>query len=242
MARKASGSPRPEGFRRAEATRIRDAWRSGEAVVCPRCDIALDPTPVPPRDDVAYVRNRVLLVCRLCGGSTAVERRDRKSLPSALPVVGWREWVSLEDHPIARLKAKVDTGARSSALHVEDLEAMERDGRRWLRFLVLPIQRSRAEAFPCEAPLSDRRRVRSSSGTSEERPVVILRIALGAEVFPAEVTLTRRDRMGFRMLLGRTALRDRFLVNPAASFLHARRPRGDVPPGDPSAPSHSSRT
>jgi hypothetical protein len=230
MAETANDPPRHEGFRREEATRVRASWATGAAVVCPRCDIVLDPSPVPPRSDVSYVRDRVILVCRSCGGSTAVERRDRKVLPPALPVVGWREWVSLADHADVTIKAKVDTGARSSALHVEEMEDIERDGQSWLRFLVLPRQRSRSSAFRVEAPLVDQRQVRSSSGTLEQRPVVTLRIALGTSVFPAEVTLTRRDQMGFRMLLGRTALRNRFLVNPATSYLQPP----PNPPGDPS--------
>ncbi|TVP47483.1 MAG: ATP-dependent zinc protease [Gemmatimonadales bacterium] len=170
-----------------------------------------------------------MLVCRSCGGSAAVERRDRKPPSPALPVVGWREWVSLADHAAISLKAKVDTGARTSALHVEELENVQRDGQPWLRFLVLPRQRSRSSAFRVEAPLVDERAVRSSSGASEERPVVSLRIGLGPVTFPAEVTLTRRDQMGFRMLLGRTALRDRFLVNPATSYLQPN----PHPPGEP---------
>ncbi|CAN5649284.1 hypothetical protein BH23GEM11_BH23GEM11_13330 [soil metagenome] len=233
MAETANDPPRHHGFRREEAARVRNSWRTVEAVVCPRCDIVLDPSPVPPRDDVSYVRDRVILVCRSCGGSTAVERRDRKAPPPpALPVVGWREWVSLADHAGPRLKAKVDTGARTSALHVEDMQSFDREGQPWLGFLVLPKQRSRSSAFRVEAPLVDERSVRSSSGRAEERPVVMLRITLGATVFPAEVTLTRRDRMGFRMLLGRTALRDRFLVDSATSYLHPLPSRA----GEPSRP------
>lgn len=137
----------------------------------------------------------------------------------SLPVIGWREWVALPGLGIARIKAKVDTGARSSALHAVDQEPIERDGERWMRFTVHPLQRSHEGAVRAEAPLVDRRKVRSSSGRAELRPVVRVEVEVGGLRYPVELTLTRRDQMGFRMLLGRTALRRRFLVNPGRSFL-----------------------
>jgi len=126
--------------------------------------------------------------------------------------------VALPGLGIARIKAKVDTGARSSALHALDLETVERKGVTWIRFSVLPVQRSSRGLVRAEAPLVDRRSVRSSSGRSERRPVVEVGVELGGQRFPVEMTLTRRDQMGFRMLLGRTALRRRFLVDPGRSF------------------------
>jgi hypothetical protein len=224
MATKAGGPPPGGGFGRQDAAAIRAAWAAGVLPECPGCRVALDPTPVPPRRDVAYVRDRVVLVCRSCGRSAAVERRLRGTpLPAVpappLPLVGWREWVRMPDHSPGWLKVKVDTGARTSALHVEDVALFRREGTGWLRFTVLPRQRTHLGAFQVEAVQVDERNVRSSSGSSEERPVVRLRLALGATDFSTEVTLTRRDQMGFRMLLGRTALRNRFLVHPAASYL-----------------------
>lgn len=137
--------------------------------------------------------------------------------------MGWREWVRLPGHPDRPIKVKVDTGARSSALHAEELEPFERDGQRYLRFTIFPEQRTRRDPIRMEAPLLDRRTVRSSSGEEEERPVVELDLELGGTRFPVEVTLTRRDRMGFRMLLGRTAVRGQFLVDPSRSYVQGKR-------------------
>lgn len=139
------------------------------------------------------------------------------------PIIGWREWVRLPGHTNRPIKVKVDTGARSSALHAEELEPFERDGRRFLRFTLFPEQRTRRDPIRMEALLLDRRTVRSSSGEEEERPVVELPLELGGTQFSVEVTLTRRDRMGFRMLLGRTAVRGHFLVDPSRSYLQGRR-------------------
>jgi hypothetical protein len=230
MAGEADRNARGGAFGREDAAVIRGAWSRGEPPRCPTCDVVLDPAPVPPRGDVAYVRSRVLLLCRTCRRSVSVERRDRRpgagspategrGVPPGLPRVGWREWVTLGPGPVGPVRAKVDTGARTSALHAENLEPFDRDGSRWIRFTLLPFQRSREGAVVLEAPLVDRRRVRSSSGVQEERPVVRLPLHLGTHVVEAEVTLTRRDLMGFRMLIGRTALRGRFLVDPSASFL-----------------------
>lgn len=163
---------------------------------------------------------------------------DRPSPSSSrLPPVGWREWVrlSLPGSPPATppIKAKVDTGARSSALHVAALEPATVAGARGLRFLLHPHQGSDAEAVWLEAPLVDRRSVRSSSGEESLRPVVRLGLHLGTHNFEAEVTLARRDRMRFRMLLGRTALGNRFLVDPARSWLQSE-PPSPSQPGNPS--------
>lgn len=236
MAGEADRNTRGGAFGRVDAAAVRAAWSRGDPPRCPRCDVALDPAPVPPRGDVAYVRSRVVLVCRNCRRTVSVELRDRRDRhdsgtgaepgvakadpgPVPLPKVGWREWVALGPERVGPVKAKVDTGARTSALHAEDLEPFERDGAPWMRFVLLPVQRSREGAIVLEAPLVDRRRVRSSSGKQEERPVVRLFLQVGRHGFEAEVTLTRRDLMGFRMLLGRTAVRRRFLIDPGAAFL-----------------------
>lgn len=147
------------------------------------------------------------------------ETRKERGRPSDLPVVGWREWIALPELGIARIKAKVDTGARSSALHAVDQEVVERAGKTYVRFSVFPIQRKKEGKVRGEALLLEHRSVRSSSGRTEVRPVVELEVEMGGRRFPVEVTLTRRDRMGFRMLLGRTALRRRFRVDPGRSFL-----------------------
>lgn len=134
-------------------------------------------------------------------------------------VVGWREWLRLPDLGVKLIKAKVDTGARTSALHAEDLRFVSRGGRRYVRFTVHPKQRQRRTKVEAVAPLVGHRRVRSSSGESEERPVIATRVDVGGEVWTIEVTLTRRDVMGFRMLLGRQALRGHAVVDPGRSFV-----------------------
>ncbi len=143
-------------------------------------------------------------------------------------VVGWREWVELPELGVTGLKAKVDTGATTSALHASKLVSFERDGAEWVRFEIHPRQRSRTPSVTVELPVVDHRRVRSSSGETEVRPVVHTMLKIGDRVTPIDVTLTRRDSMGFRMLIGRRALRRRYLVNPSRSFL-AGPPRNAFP-------------
>ncbi|WGL51329.1 ATP-dependent zinc protease [Nocardioides sp. BP30] len=139
--------------------------------------------------------------------------------------VGWREWVGLPGLGIEWLKAKIDTGAQTSSLHAFALERFGRDGEDWVRFEVHPWQRSSADPVVVELPVHDRRHVRSSSGHVEERYVVTLDLRLDGRIVPAEVTLTRRDAMGFRMLVGREVLRRGFLVDSSASYLGGRPPK-----------------
>jgi hypothetical protein len=140
-------------------------------------------------------------------------------------IVGWREWVALPEWGVPAIKAKIDTGARTSALHAFDVETIERDGAPWTRFAIHPWQDSRADDVVIEAPLLERRSVRSSSGAARLRPVVLTTVELAGLRVPIEVTLTRRDEMGFRMLIGRQALRRRYVVDPARSYLGGRPPQ-----------------
>jgi len=137
-------------------------------------------------------------------------------------VAGWREWVSLPGTGVDWVKAKLDTGARSSAIHAFDLVQFERDGAPWVRFSIHPWQRSAEDATDVELPVHDRRVVRSSSGHAEERYVVLMDVRLLDRTITAEMTLSRRDEMGFRMLLGREALRQGLLVDPGRSYLGGR--------------------
>lgn len=139
-------------------------------------------------------------------------------------VLGWREWVSLPTLGIDWLKAKIDTGARTSSLHAHDLELFTRDQLNWARFSIHPWQRSSVDQVVAELPLLDQRRVIPSSGSGELRPVVALPIRLGSQTITAELTLTRRDSMGFRMLIGRQALRGNFVVDPGRSYAGGRPP------------------
>lgn len=129
-------------------------------------------------------------------------------------VIGWREWVRLPDLGIV-VKAKVDTGARTSAIHATDIE---RQGD-VVHFTVHPHQRDDDDATRVSAPLVDVREVRSSSGATSERYVVRTPVTLHRRRWTIELTLASRDDMGFRMLLGRTAVRGRFLVDPGVSYL-----------------------
>lgn len=133
--------------------------------------------------------------------------------------MGWREWVSLPDLGIERIKAKADTGARTSALHAYEIELLELGGQTVVRFKVHPEQRDASSFVVAEAPLVEERWVRSSSGHSTRRPVVQTVLALGDRCWPIDLTLVRRDMMGFRLLLGRQALRRRAVVHPGRSFL-----------------------
>ncbi len=140
-------------------------------------------------------------------------------------VVGWREWVTLPDLGVPWIKAKLDTGARTSAIHAHHLRIVEEHGADWAEFEVHPWQRSSIDAVACRAPLVDRRTVRSSTGHEDQRPVVLLTLELAGRARPVEVTLTRRDEMGFRMLVGRQALRPIYLVDPGRSYLGGRPPK-----------------
>lgn len=138
-----------------------------------------------------------------------------------MPTIGWREWLALPELGVPGLKAKVDTGARSSALHAFDVELIERQGSARVRFKIHPLQRNSIEVITAEADLVDQRTVRSSGGHEQLRPVIHTVVKLGEWQWSIELTLTNRDVMGFRMLLGRQAIRQRFLVDPGRSFLQS---------------------
>jgi hypothetical protein len=149
-----------------------------------------------------------------------VEAHLKKKKPEMdLPILGWREWVSLPELGIHRIKAKVDTGARTSAIHAF---AMQRLSTERVRFAVHPIQKSMLTVW-CEAQVVEDRWVSDSGGNRELRPVILTAMLLGDASTEIEVTLTTRSTMLFRMLLGRTAINGHYAVNPAVSFLMGKR-------------------
>lgn len=134
-------------------------------------------------------------------------------------IAGWREWVSLPDLNIKRIKAKIDTGARTSALHASKITPFTKDGAAYVRFIVHPLQRQKKPAKTCVALVIDHRRITDSGGRAEERYVVRTALAIGQSRWPIELSLTNRDQLGFRMLIGRQALRRRYVVDPTRSFV-----------------------
>ena len=138
-------------------------------------------------------------------------------------LIGWREWVDLPDLGLHDIKAKVDTGARTSALHAFDVEPFRDGGRDRVRFSMHPLHRSDARVQICEADIVDQRVVTNSGGQREPRFVIETTLAFAGDTWPIEMTLTARDDMMFRMLLGRTAMNGRLIVDPELSYLMGRR-------------------
>ncbi|MGD2096788.1 MAG: RimK/LysX family protein [Desulfobacterales bacterium] len=146
--------------------------------------------------------------------------KKKKHQPEA--IIGWKEWIALPELGIPAIKAKIDTGARTSAMHVFDLEEFEDNGRWMVNFGIHPLQRQKDVCRYCQAPVLEQRRVKDSSGHSEKRFVIQTRAVLGEMSWPIDITLTNRDLMLFRMLLGRKALENKFLVNPDRPYLTGR--------------------
>ncbi len=137
-------------------------------------------------------------------------------------LVGWREWLALPELGIPAIKAKIDTGARTSALHAYFVEPFKRDGVKMVRFGIHPLQRNTDLEIICEAVVKDQRIVSDSGGHREQRYVIESNVHFMGMVWPVEMTLTNRDMMKFRMLLGRTALAGMFKIDPQKSYLGGR--------------------
>jgi hypothetical protein len=159
------------------------------------------------------------------GQVSPLTNRDRPKMK--LKEIGWREWIGFPDWGVAHIKVKVDTGARTSSLHADDIQLYQLGDVTMVRFVVHPWQASSEDLVPVEMPVHSMREVRSSSGQAERRPVVVTTMKVAGRILKAELTLTNRDLMGFRMLLGREALRGRFTINPGVSY-RGGRPSKDI--------------
>lgn len=147
------------------------------------------------------------------------------------PVMGWREWAVLPQLAVPAVKVKVDTGAKTSALHTFRLETFDRRGREYVRFWIHPLQRRKDIEIACEAPILEQRTVRDSGGHAEKRYVIRTSLRIGRHEWDIDLTLTSREDMLFRMLLGRRAVVEGgFVVDPRVSYLHGKRPRHAYPP------------
>ncbi len=132
--------------------------------------------------------------------------------------VGWREWVRLPEIGIKRIKAKIDTGARSSSLHAYDIEIVDVSDIQQVKFKVQPLQKNRDRVIEACLPVAEFRKVRSSNGQTTTRPVVRTRLELFGCRYEIDLTLFDRTKMGFRMLIGREALGGRFVVDASSSY------------------------
>ncbi len=149
------------------------------------------------------------------------EMKKVKEEAKQLTVIGWREMLALPELNVDHIKVKIDTGARTSALHAFNCQELKRDDKTMIRFEIHPLQRDNKQTIVAEAELLEYRRITNSGGHAQIRPVILTTAKLGEHQWQIELTLTNRDVMGFRMLLGRQAMKNRFAINPGKSFLQS---------------------
>lgn len=138
-------------------------------------------------------------------------------------IIGSEEWCSFPELGLPAIKARIDSGAKTSSIHAFNIQTFRRDSQLWVSFEVHPLQNNRRTSIRCERPVVDKRAVKSSSGISETRYVISVPLELGEQRWDIELTLANRDSMGYRMLLGREAMTGRFLIDPANSFCMGER-------------------
>jgi len=148
--------------------------------------------------------------------------------PGEILTLGWREWVGLPELGLSAIKAKVDTGARTSTLHAFELHTFSEHGKPRVKFKIHPIQKDTETVVTCVADVIDERFVTDSGGHKEQRLIIMTELTIGCWSWPIEMTLTARDNMMFRMLLGRTAIKNIAMVDPSRSFITGKKRRARV--------------
>lgn len=148
--------------------------------------------------------------------------------PGSLLLIGWREWCALPQLGIPAIKVKIDTGARTSAMHAFNIQLQMKKGRHFVRFSVFPIQSDKNILVNCEAPVVDKRVVTSSTGHRELRFIILTEITLGQQTREIELSLSNRDPLKFRMLLGREALKNLAVIDASRSFCQGRYKKNEV--------------
>lgn len=133
-------------------------------------------------------------------------------------IISWREWVSFPDLGVEAIKVKVDTGARTSSIHAFRIKEFTQDGELYVKFLLHPLQKKKRPELVCTARVADKRVITSSNGERQRRIIIVTTLNMAGDRWPIEISLAARDQMSFRALLGREAIRGRFLVNPAGSY------------------------
>lgn len=164
----------------------------------------------------------IAIVAAIATGAYWKTESDKNKIDAAnreLTIVGWRERVSLPDLGIHKINAKIDSGAKTSSLYAKDLNFYQKDGKQYVRFSIQPSKASESGHKTASAEVLEYRRIKSSNGQVERRPVIVTKIKFQKQEWLAEVTLTSRENMKYPMLLGRQAMNNRFLINPGRSYL-----------------------